>query len=505
MSSDIADVNLDGTAVTPEEAKALASEIIALAGSEENFDARDILRRRPELAQHRSVIVDLAYEEFCRRLDAGRPPAPREFVRRFPEVAESLLELLEVHEYLGDHPDEFVNESSPAWPEPGDEVSGFSIDHEIGRGGFSRVYLAREKDLGEREVVVKICRQANDEAARLGKLDHPHIVPVYSVHPHPHPGFSIICMPYVGSATLGDVLAEGLAARSARRRPVAHRSRLAQVLAKVRGVLNVRRRPVADRPDPATLLRKFFAAGNGPVRGADVLAAIKRANERHGLPRGGRLADPRQVHWTLRRGSYTEAIVESGAEICEALAYAHAEGICHCDVKPSNVLLTASGRSLLLDFNLSRRRGVVDEAVGGTLPYMAPEQLRLVLATDAKGVSEIGPRTDLFALGVMMFQLLTGRHPFQTEEFIEGGNKEAAERLLELQGNAQNLSGELERLMSPPAAVVLAQCLAFDPNDRPPSAEQVAQRLRDELRTIPRARRWVRVHPVKACMAAALV
>ncbi|MCU0982208.1 MAG: hypothetical protein MUF25_23890, partial [Pirellulaceae bacterium] len=175
MSSDIADVNLDGTAVTPEEAKALASEIIALAGSEENFDARDILRRRPELAQHRSVIVDLAYEEFCRRLDAGRPPAPREFVRRFPEVAESLLELLEVHEYLGDHPDEFVNESSPAWPEPGDEVSGFSIDHEIGRGGFSRVYLAREKDLGDREVVVKICRQANDEAARLGKLDHPHI------------------------------------------------------------------------------------------------------------------------------------------------------------------------------------------------------------------------------------------------------------------------------------------------------------------------------------------
>ena len=230
MSSDLANANLDGTALAPEEAKALASEIIALAGSEENFDARAILKSRPELAGHRSVVVDLAYEEFCRRLDAGEPPAPGEFVRRFPEVAESLLELLEVHDYLKEHPDEFVNRSSPAWPEPGDEVSGFFIVHEIGRGGFSRVYLAREKDLGEREVVIKICRQANDEAARLGKLDHPHIVPVYSVQPHPHPGFSIICMPYLGSATLGDILTENLAARNAHGRSAADRARLAQRL-----------------------------------------------------------------------------------------------------------------------------------------------------------------------------------------------------------------------------------------------------------------------------------
>jgi serine/threonine protein kinase len=481
MSSDLANANLDGTALAPEEAKALASEIIALTDGQENFDARAILKSRPELAQHRSVVVDLAYEEFCRCLDAGKPPAPDEFVRRFPEVAESLLELLEVHDYVEEHPDEFAKGASPAWPDPGDEVSGFFIVHEIGRGGFSRVYLAREKHLGEREVVIKICRQANDEAARLGKLDHPHIVPVYSVQPHPHPGFSIICMPYVGSATLGDILAENLAARSARGRPATDRSRLAQ------------------------RLRRFFQADSPPAHGADVLAAIQRANQRHGLPRKGRLADPSQVHWTLRRGSYTEAIVESGAEICEALAYAHAAGICHCDVKPSNVLLTASGRSLLLDFNLSMQRGVVDAVVGGTLPYMAPEQLRLVLAVDTKNVADIDRRTDLFALGVTMFQLLTGRHPFQTEEFTEGGNKEAASRLLELQGNARNLRGELERVLSPRAADVVAQCLAFDPNDRPESADQVARRLRDELRAIPRARRWSRAHPVKTRLIAALV
>jgi serine/threonine protein kinase/Tfp pilus assembly protein PilF len=481
MSSDLANANLEGTALAPEEAKALASEIIALTDGGEDFDARAILRSRPELAEHLSVVVDLAYEEFCRRLDAGKPPAPGEFVRRFPEVAESLLELLEVHEYLDEHPDEFVQGSSPAWPEPGDEVSGFHIVHEIGRGGFSRVYLAREKHLGEREVVIKICRQANDEAARLGKLDHPHIVPVYSVQPHPHPGFSIICMPYLGSATLGDILAEDFAAPHARGRPATNRSRLAQ------------------------RLRRFFCAGKLSAHGADILAAIKRANQRHGLPRMGRLADPSQVHWTLRRGSYTEAIVESGAEICEALAYAHAAGICHCDVKPSNVLLTAGGRSLLLDFNLSMQRGVVDAVVGGTLPYMAPEQLRLVLATDTKCVAEIDRRTDLFALGVTMFQLLTGRHPFQTEEFTQGGNQQAAGRLLERQRKAKNLKGELERVLSPRAADVVAQCLAFNPNDRPESADQVARRLRQELRPIPRVRRWGRVHPVKAGLMAALV
>ena len=71
----------------------------------------------------------------------------------------------------------------------------------------------------------------------------------------------------------------------------------------------------------------------------------------------GRRSARSSVHWARGRGSYAEAVLETGAKICEALAYAHRQGICHCDVKPSNVLLTAAGEALLLDFNLSMQQG----------------------------------------------------------------------------------------------------------------------------------------------------
>jgi len=447
----------DAPALDADEAKSLASEIIARSGDSDNFDAGSILKNHPELAQYRSVVVDLAYEEFCRRVDAGESADPQEFARRFPDVAQSLLKVLEVHQYLDHHPDAFAPDTPPEWPEAGDEVAGFTIVREIGRGGFSRVFLARERDLGDREVVVKICFQANEEAARLGRLEHPHIVPVFSVQPHPRPGLTIICMPYLGSATLANVLAD------------------------------------------------IFAADKTCPQGADVLNAIRQADREHGGPSGGQFADPSRIHWTLRRGSYAEAILETGAQLCEALAYAHRQGICHCDVKPSNVLLTAGGRSLLLDFNLSMQQAGSAAIVGGTFPYMAPEQLRFVLADDTHaGAAEIDHRTDLFALGVTMFQLLTGKLPFPTEDLPQD-RKEAARLLLERQRQAGELRGELDQVVSPAIARTITDCLAFERAERPDSAEQVAQQFRDDLRAVPRARRWVRAHKLVLASVAAIL
>jgi serine/threonine protein kinase/Tfp pilus assembly protein PilF len=446
------------TALDADQAKALASEIIAATVDQEVFDAGAILEHHPGLARHRSVVVDLAYEEFCRRVDAGETADPEAFVRRFPDVAQSLLKVLEVHQYLERHPDAFV--ASPAafaWPQAGEEVGGFSLVHEVGRGGFSRVFLARERDLGDREVIVKICRQANEEAARLGRLEHPHIVPVFSVQPHPHPGLTIICMPYLGSATLADVI-----------------------------------------PQPGE-------CGPGRARGADVLQAIQQANLRHADGARKPAADAGRIHWTLRRGSYAEAIVEIGVQLGEALAYAHQQGICHCDVKPSNVLLTAEGRALLLDFNLSLQQAGATSLVGGTFPYMAPEQLRIVLAhEDDNSVAEIDPRTDLFALGVTLFQLLTGRLPFAVEDLPQE-RQEAARQLLVRQSEARDFCGELKRVVSPPVARAIADCLAFDPADRPSSAAEVVQRFRADLRLVPRAGRRVRAHRWALAAAAAIL
>lgn len=451
MSIDLAKSDRDTLGAAA--AKALASQIIAGTGPEEEFDAGLILENHPELAQHRSVVVDLAYEEFCRRVEAGEPADPNEFARRFPDIAQSLLKVLEVHAYLEQHPDAFAKGPTGVWPEVGEQIAGFTLVREIGRGGFSRVFLAREKGLGDRDVVVKICKQASDEAAWLGQLDHPHVVPVHSVKALPRRGLTIICMPYLGCATLAHVIAE------------------------------------------------VFAAEHPCRRGSAVLGAIERANQRHGLPGNERGLESAQPHWTLRRGSYAEAIVEIGAEICEALAYAHRKGIQHCDVKPSNVLVTTAGRALLLDFNLSRQHGVAAAVVGGTLPYMAPEQLEVLLPPGSKCRPQIDARTDLFAFGVTMFQSFTGKLPFEAGEPSEA-KEAAARRLIDQQRQAGNLRGELERVVSRPVAAVISQCLAFDPADRPASAEAVARRLRDDLRPIPRARRWVRLHRLTVAVAA---
>src|SRR5829696_9285672 len=100
-------------------------------------------------------------------------------------------------------------------------------------------------------------------------------------------------------------------------------------------------------------------------------------------------------------------------DVCDALAYAHEHGIVHCDVKPDNVLL--SGRhGLVTDFGIARAAkeaapGGLRTAgiVFGTPAYMAPEQI------DA--ASEIDPRTDIYAVGALAYELLTGRPPFRED------------------------------------------------------------------------------------------
>src|SRR5206468_1825944 len=113
----------------------------------------------------------------------------------------------------------------------------------------------------------------------------------------------------------------------------------------------------------------------------------------------------------LEGRSYIEVILILGSQLADGLGHAHRRGILHRDLKPANILFTDEGRPMLLDFNLAedtkQRHAAERAAIGGTLPYMAPEHLEAYRT----GKGQLDERCDIFSLGVILFELLTGRHP----------------------------------------------------------------------------------------------
>ncbi len=121
--------------------------------------------------------------------------------------------------------------------------------------------------------------------------------------------------------------------------------------------------------------------------------------------------------YAMRHGLSLDASLELLALICDAVHHAHQRGVIHRDIKPGNVLVTADGQPKVLDFGVARIVGAAgysttETQVGqmvGTLPYMSPEQV-------AGDPADIDIRTDVYALGVLAFHVLTGRLPFDFSE-----------------------------------------------------------------------------------------
>jgi eukaryotic-like serine/threonine-protein kinase len=153
---------------------------------------------------------------------------------------------------------------------------------------------------------------------------------------------------------------------------------------------------------------------------------------------------------------------EIGAEVADALYHAHTRGVIHRDVKPGNVLIGTDGRARLVDFGIARLLGEALERttqtgmVMGTLRYMAPEQL---------AGETVGPRVDLYGLGALLYEMLTGRPPHP--------DASPAALLRELSDGPPSMDG-----IDPTLATVVAACLQPNPEDRPRHAGDVATALR---------------------------
>ena len=155
--------------------------------------------------------------------------------------------------------------------------------------------------------------------------------------------------------------------------------------------------------------------------------------------------------------------------------YAHGRGFLHCDLKPSNILLDHDGQPRITDFGLARRASedsslTATGAILGTPSYMAPEQA-------AGHRRSIGPATDVYGLGAILYELLTGRPPFRTPTMMETVVQVLERDPVPPREIRPDLPRELE--------TICLKCLEKMPEDRYPSAQALA----DDLETIPPGRR----------------
>jgi hypothetical protein len=182
------------------------------------------------------------------------------------------------------------------------------------------------------------------------------------------------------------------------------------------------------------------------------------------------LVEGRDLDELIRAGAVSFSDVGLLATVAEAIEHAHRKGIIHRDLKPSNILVDIEGRVLVTDFGLAkllddREAGLslADEPLG-TPSFMAPEQA-------SRRWGQVGPRTDVYGLGGLLYAMLTGRPPYTGRSYTEVLAQVISEDL--------PLPPRQLRPETPPALeAICMKCLAKDPGLRLPTAEAAARELR---------------------------
>jgi len=159
-------------------------------------------------------------------------------------------------------------------------------------------------------------------------------------------------------------------------------------------------------------------------------------------------------------------VIDIATQIASGLAAAHAKGIVHRDIKPQNILIDKDGRVKILDFGLAKLKGVSPltqkDFAMGTVHYMSPEQ--------GQG-KEVDPRSDIWSLGVVLYEMISGGLPFRGEYDQAVIYAIVNEDMVPLQSEEKQVAPAIEK--------IIHCCLAKKRQDRYPSAEALAGALRD--------------------------
>jgi serine/threonine protein kinase/tetratricopeptide (TPR) repeat protein len=424
----------------------------------------DLLARWPTNPSADPDVASLLFEDWQQKRQRGQEPNGTDYEQRFPAQRDSLKSLLHEHQLIHSLGGSCPSGFSLALPSVGDELFGFRLRHELGRGAFARVFLGEQVQLAGRPVVLKISKTESAEPQTMAQLQHTNIVPIYSLHEDAKAGVRLVCMPYFGGASLSQVL------------------------------------------------RAVHRETKQPRQGAELARALQAVQapslaELNAPPPPTAQSVPPQVplgQW--QRLTCLEVAAWIVARLADALQHAHQRGVLHRDIKPSNILLAADGEPLLLDFNLSdSAQNPAQAALGGTVAYMAPEHLRAMASRNPVLVRKVDQRADIYSLGMVLFETLVGARPFE-----QSASYSPMPALIEAMAVERSRTTPSLRRLRPDVPwsleSIVRKCLAPDPDQRYQHAEQVADDLRafltdqplrhaPELSRVEQARKWLRRHP----------
>jgi WD40 repeat protein/serine/threonine protein kinase len=380
------------------------------------------------------ALVGRVAGEFTERLQRGEPVDVEEYVRRYPDLAELLRAVLPSLGLLGPAVREpaGVSPSAKESDGPGDQpplperLGEYRLLREVGRGGMGIVYEAEQESLGRR-VALKVLpagiglrphllERFRRETRAAARLHHTNIVPVFAVGEEG--GVHYYAMQLIRGRGLDRVLRE------------------------LRG-----------------------EAGEGETGGLPStlsLAEGLRNGRAEGVP--GSAAGPPAPEDRSRGREYFRSVAGIIAQAADALAHAHAQGVLHRDVKPANLLLDAQGTVWLTDFGLARADDMEElTATGdlvGTLRYLAPERFR----------GQADARSDLYALGLILYELLTLRPAHDAT-----GREALVQQVLQAEPVRPRL---LEPAVPRDLETIALHCLHREPQRRYAAAQELADDLR---------------------------
>ena len=322
-------------------------------------------------APPRQQLVEVL-EHYMAELERGEAPDQQAFLAAHPELADELRPYLESLRLLDGATRDIRTSKlagSAATPGTGRQIGEYRIVREIGRGGMGIVYEAHQKSLNRR-VALKILPFAavldqrqiarfRNEAQAAAQLHHPHIVPVFAVGQEQ--GVYYYAMQFIEGQSLEQAISD---LRANGGRHVAGST-------KARG---------AQNGSTTTIHHKAASA---------LLSAQ-----------------------SAQHGDFYQTVARLGREAATALQHAHENGIVHRDVKPSNLMIDGHGKLWVTDFGLARIQNdngvTLTGDVVGTLRYMSPEQ--------AGGGALVDARTDVYSLGLTLYELLTQTHAHSGED-----------------------------------------------------------------------------------------